>query len=93
MNKSQLISAIAESAGMTLSQAEVTLSTALEGIGSTLTKGDSVTLVGFGKFGVKNRAAREVRNPNTGAKLTLDPTIVPFFKAGKNLKDLVDSKE
>ena len=92
MNKSQLISAIAESAGITLDQAEKILGSALEGITGTLTAGDSVSLVGFGRFGVKQRSARKVRNPQTGKEMMLEATTVPFFKVGKGLKDEVDSQ-
>ncbi|MEO8401461.1 MAG: HU family DNA-binding protein [Gammaproteobacteria bacterium] len=93
MNKSQLISAIAESAEITVTKAEIALGTALDSIINTLTKGESVSLVGFGKFGVKKRSARKVRNPRTGKEMLLAETFVPFFKAGKNLKELVDSRK
>lgn len=90
MNKSQLISAIAESAGITVAKAEETLQAALNGITDTLTQGGSVAITGFGSFGVKKRAARKVRNPRTGQEMMLKDTIVPYFKAGKNLKETVD---
>jgi len=91
MNKSQLVSAIAANAQITATQAEKALGAALDSIVSALAKGGSVSLVGFGSFGVKTRAARNVRNPRTGKEMTIDSRAVPFFKAGKNLKDLVDS--
>lgn len=93
MNKSELISSIAEKTGMSLSEAEKTLATTIDTIVSSLTRGEDVTLVGFGRFGVKKRAARKVKNPQTGVEMLLNDTIVPFFKAGKNLKELVDSKK
>ena len=93
MNKSQLISAIAESAGLTLTQAEKALVTTIDSITTSLTNGNDVSLVGFGKFGVKKRSARKVRNPQTGKEMELKETIVPFFKAGKNLKEMVDSEK
>jgi DNA-binding protein HU-beta len=93
MNKSQLISAIAEKAEISQSKAEKALLAALDSIVNTLTKGEAVSLVGFGSFGVKTRAARKVRNPRTGQEMMIKAAVVPFFKAGKNLKDVVDSKE
>ena len=91
MNKTQLISTIATNAEMPMAKAEKALAAALDSITDTLTQGGSVTLVGFGSFGVKQRAARKVRNPRTGQEMLIKSTIVPFFKAGKNLKDIVDS--
>lgn len=91
MNKSQLASIIAESAGITLSKAEKVLSAALDSIVDALTQGGSVSLVGFGSFGVKERSARKVRNPQTGQEMMIKATVVPYFKAGKNLKETVDT--
>jgi DNA-binding protein HU-beta len=93
MNKSQLISAIAESAGLSLTKAEKALGAALDSIVTTLTKGENVSLVGFGNFGVKQRSARKVKNPLTGQEMMIQAATVPFFKAGKNLKENVDSKD
>ncbi len=93
MNKSQLVSAIADQADFSQSKAEKALLAALDSIVSTLTKGETVSLVGFGSFGVKQRAARKVRNPRTGQEMEIKAAVVPFFKAGKNLKDVVDSKD
>ena len=93
MNKAQLISNIADEAGISQTQAEKALMAALDGITATLTTGGSVSLVGFGSFGVRNRAARKVRNPQTGQEMMIKATVVPFFKAGKNLKETVDHKE
>jgi DNA-binding protein HU-beta len=90
MNKTQLIAAIAESAGIPISKAEKVLGAALDSITGTLTDGGSVSLVGFGNFGVKQRAARKVRNPQTGKEMEIKAAVVPFFKAGKNLKESVD---
>lgn len=91
MNKTQLISSIAESAGISVSKAEKALAAALDSISDALMSGDSVSLVGFGSFGVKKRSARKVRNPQTGQEMMIAETTVPFFKAGKNLKESVDS--
>lgn len=93
MNKAQLVSAIATSVGISLTQAEKVLDATLDGITETLVKGDHVTLVGFGNFGVKSRAARKVKNPQTGIEMMIAAAIVPFFKAGKNLKEAVDQDQ
>lgn len=92
MNKSQLISEISEKAGLTNIEAEKALMVMLDNIVDTLSKGGTVSLVGFGSFGVKKRAARKVRNPQTGKEMTVAATIVPYFKAGKNLKETVDTQ-
>ena len=91
MNKSQLVSAIAESADLSVSKAEKALAVALDSIMDTLAKQESVSLVGFGRFGVKKRAARKVRNPQTGKEMLINAATVPFFKAGKDLKETVDT--
>lgn len=91
MNKSQLVSTIATNAEISTTEAEKTLSATLETIITTLKQGNSVAIVGFGNFGVKKRSARKVRNPRTGEEMMVKETIVPFFKAGKNLKETVDS--
>ncbi|HEX2548796.1 MAG TPA: HU family DNA-binding protein [Gammaproteobacteria bacterium] len=91
MNKSQLISTIAEGAGLPVNKAEKTLAATLNCIVETLTQGGSVSLVGFGNFGVKTRAARKVRNPKTGEEMVIEESVVPFFKAGKGLKEQVDT--
>jgi len=90
MNKSQLITAIAEYSGLSSIKAEKTLSATLNSIVDTLTQGGAVSLVGFGSFGVKKRSARKVRNPRTGVEMMLKEVIVPFFKAGKNLKEQIE---
>jgi DNA-binding protein HU-beta len=93
MNKAQLISAIAESSGISQAKAEKALSATLDSIADALTNGGNVSLVGFGNFGVKKRASRKVKNPLTGKEMTIEAALVPFFKAGKNLKETVDSKD
>lgn len=91
MNKAQLVTTIAESANISQAQAERVLDATLDGILSALTEGNQVSLVGFGNFGVKKRASRKVKNPQTGVEMIIAETIVPFFKAGKNLKEAVDT--
>jgi len=90
VNKSELVDAIAASADISKADATRALDAALESITSTLKKGDTVSLVGFGTFSVKERAAREGRNPQTGATIQIAASRVPGFKAGKALKDAVN---
>jgi DNA-binding protein HU-beta len=85
MNKSDLISKIAEDAGITKVQANATLDSFVEAVAKTLKKGDKVTLVGFGTFSVTKRAARNGRNPQTGATIKIKAKKVAKFKAGKDL--------
>ncbi len=90
VNKSELVDAIAASADISKADATRALDAALESITSTLKQGDTVSLVGFGTFSVKDRAAREGRNPQTGATIQIAASRVPGFKAGKALKDAVN---
>lgn len=90
MNKSELIDAIAKSANLTKVQAGEALNGALAAIKKSLSKDDSVTLVGFGTFKVGKRAARTGRNPRTGAVIKIKAAKVPKFTAGKALKDAVN---
>lgn len=89
MNKSELIDAIAESAELTKPDAGKALEGFLNAVTTALSNGDSVTLVGFGTFSVKERAERKGRNPQTGAEIIIKAAKIPAFKAGKNLKDAV----
>ncbi len=90
MNKSELINAIAEQADLTKADAGRALDAVQKAIENTLIAGDSVTLVGFGTFGVKDRAERTGRNPQTGREITIAAAKVPFFKPGKSLKDAIN---
>ena len=90
MNKSELIDAIAASADITKADAGRALDAAVEAITNALKSGDQVTLVGFGTFQVKDRAARTGRNPRTGDEIKIAASKVPGFKAGKGLKDAVN---
>jgi DNA-binding protein HU-beta len=89
MNKSELIDAIAESANLTKADAGRALDGFLDAVKCALNKGDSVALVGFGTFSVKERAERKGRNPQTGAEINIPAAKIPVFKAGKTLKDSV----
>ncbi len=90
MNKSELIDSIAASADLPKAAAGRALDSALEAITGALAKGDSVALVGFGTFGVKERAARTGRNPQTGQPIEISAATLPSFKPGKALKDAVN---
>ncbi|MFD2189840.1 nucleoid-associated protein HU-beta [Pistricoccus aurantiacus] len=90
MNKSELIEAIAASADIPKAAASRALDAMVDSVTETLKKGDSVSLVGFGTFSVKERAARTGRNPQTGKPIQISAAKVPSFKAGKALKDSVN---
>ena len=91
MNKAQLISKIAEDAGITNAQAGKALGAVINGVTSTLESGDKLTLVGFGTFSTSERAARKGRNPRTGETLNIAARKVVRFKAGKELAGRVNS--
>jgi len=91
VNKSELIDAIAASADISKASAGRALDAVVDSITGALQKGDSVSLVGFGTFQVKGRAARTGRNPQTGAEIQIAAANVPSFKAGKALKDAVNN--
>lgn len=90
MNKSELIEAIAASADIPKAAASRALDAMVESVTESLKNGDSVSLVGFGTFAVKERAARTGRNPQTGQPIQISAAKVPSFKAGKALKDSVN---
>ena len=89
MNKSDLVDAVASSADMSKAEAGRAVDAVLGSVGDALGNGDSVSLVGFGTFSVRHRAARMGRNPQTGATMQIAASKVPGFKAGKALKDKV----
>jgi len=91
MNKSDLITAIAEHANLTKADAGRALGGLTKTIENTLSAGDYVDLIGFGTFEVKERAERAGRNPKTGEVITIAASKVPSFKAGKSLKDAVNA--
>ncbi len=85
MNKAELITTLAEEAGITKTQANTALDAFVGAVTKTLKKGDKVTLVGFGTFSVSKRAARNGRNPQTGEVIKIKARKVARFKAGKEL--------
>ena len=90
MNRKELVDALAAHTQSTKADAERNVAGLLDIISNTLKKGDSLTLVGFGTFEVRKRAARTGRNPKTGEELKIKASKVPAFKAGATLKGLVN---
>lgn len=91
MNKTELISAVAEKTGYTKKDTTSVVDAIIETIIETLVSGDEVSIAGFGKFSVVERAEREGRNPQTGETLVIAASKAPKFKAGKALKDAVNA--
>jgi len=91
MNKSELIAALAEKTELSKKDAEKALNAFVEVTSGSLAKGEKVQLIGFGTFDVKKRPARMARNPRTGAEIKIAASKAPAFKAGKALKDKVNT--
>lgn len=89
MTKTELISVVAEKTGFSKKDADKAVAAVLDSISGALAGGEKIQLVGFGTFEVRDRAAREGKNPATGEKITIAATKVPAFKAGKALKEAV----
>jgi len=89
MNKQELSALVAEKADLSKKESEAAVAAIIDGITNTLSKGEKVQLVGFGTFEVRQRQAREGRNPSTGETIKIAAQKVPAFKAGKALKDQV----
>jgi len=90
MTKQDLVSKIAEDAGISKKAAEDALGSFISAVKGALSSGDSISLIGFGTFGVSARSARTGRNPQTGAEIQIPARNVPTFKAGKGLKEAVN---
>ncbi|MFA5826237.1 MAG: HU family DNA-binding protein [Gallionellaceae bacterium] len=90
MNRKELVDALSAKTDSTKADAERNIAALIEIITATLKKGDSLSLVGFGSFEVRKRAARVGRNPKTGAELKIKASKVPAFKAGATLKAAVN---
>ena len=90
MNKGEFVAAVSEAAELSKTDAANADDSMIEVIKKTLKKGDTITLVGFGTFSVRKRAARQGRNPQTGATIKIKASKNPAFKAGKALKDAVN---
>ncbi|MDX8360349.1 MULTISPECIES: HU family DNA-binding protein [Bacillaceae] len=89
MNKTEFINAVAEKAELSKKDASKVLEAVTNSISETLKDGDKVSLLGFGTFEVRERAARKGRNPQTGEEIEIAASKVPAFKPGKELKDAV----
>lgn len=89
MNKTELVAATAEKAGLSKKDTETAINAAIEAITEALAAGDKVQLVGFGNFEVKSRAERIGRNPKTKEEIKIPASKVPTFKPGKGLKDAI----
>ena len=89
MNKTELVSVIAEKADLSKKDAEKALNAFVEAVEGALEKGDKIQLVGFGTFEVRERAARVCRNPQTKEEISVPASKVPAFKAGQALKNIV----
>ena len=91
MNKSELIAALAEKTAFSRKDAEKVLNGFVDSVSGSLAKGEKVQLIGFGTFDVKNRPARTARNPRTGDEIKIAASKAPAFKAGKALKEKVNT--
>lgn len=92
MTKTELIEKVAKETKLTKKDSNQAIDAIIKAISGALAKGDKVTLVGFGSFDVRKRAARKGRNPQTGKEINIAARKVPVFKAGKALKDAVGKK-
>ena len=91
MNKTELIAAMADQAGLSKKDAEKALKAFTDIVADELKKGEKIQLVGFGTFEVAERAARDGRNPLTGKAMKIAASKAPKFKAGKALKDMINA--
>lgn len=90
MNKAELVDVVADAADVSKANAGRAVDAVFDAITASLRDGDTVTLVGFGTFTAKTRAARSGRNPRTGETIQIKASVIPTFKAGKALKDAVN---
>ena len=92
MNKSDIVARVAHRTSLSRAQAQDALNAVFEVIQDGLSNGDTITLIGFGTFSTKSRAARTGRNPRTGQRMAIAASKTPSFKAGKSLRDAVRSR-
>jgi integration host factor subunit beta len=91
MTKAQIIERVSEQvAGLTKRQAEIVVNTLFNSIRNSLQRGDKTEIRGFGSFRLRSRRMKEGRNPKTGATVSVPAKKVPFFKAGKELKEMMN---
>lgn len=91
MNRADLVARVAETTGLPKSTADMAVNTIFNALTDSLAQGEGVAIAGFGNFTVKARAARKGRNPKNGEEIDIPAANVPGFKAGKALKDAVNS--
>ena len=91
MNRADLVNHVADTASLTKTVADKAVSAVFDAITAALGRGEEVSVLGFGGFSVTERAARQGRNPQTGAAIEIAASRAPTFKAGKRLKDAVNS--
>lgn len=92
MNKTELIAAVAEKAGLTKKDVEKAITATLETVKEEVANGGKVQVVGFGTFEARSRKEREGKNPQNGEKVIIPAAVFPAFKAGKAFKDIVNAK-
>jgi DNA-binding protein HU-beta len=92
MNKTELIASVAKKTDLTKKDAEKAVKALFETISDSLTEGEKVQVIGFGTFEVRQRKAREGRNPQNNTVIEIQASKTPAFKAGKQLKDLVNKR-
>ena len=92
MNKNDLVASVANDSGLSKADSAKAVDSVFDTISRALSGGSDVRLVGFGTFSVAQRRASEGRNPRTGAAVEVDRKAVPFFKTGKQLRDLINGK-
>ena len=92
MNKTELIASVAQKSDLTKKDAEKAVKAVFEAVSESLKKGDKVQIIGFGTFEVRARKAREGRNPRNNKPIKSPASKTPAFKAGKQLKDMVNKK-
>jgi integration host factor subunit beta len=91
MTKADLIEEVAKQSNLTKKESELIVNTVFDNITDALAKGDKVELRGFGSFRIRHRNARKGRNPKTGSGVNVPEKRVPFFKVGKQLRELVNT--
>ena len=90
MTKAELVEEVATQADLTKKDAEVIVQTVLDSITESLQKGEKIELRGFGSFRIRTRSSRQGRNPKTGSGVSVPAKKVPYFKPGKEIKDLIN---
>ena len=91
MTKAELVEKVAESTQLTKKHAELIVNTVFESIVQSLRAGEKIELRGFGSFRIRQRGPRTGRNPKTGAKVEVPPKRIPYFKPGKELRELLNA--